>query len=648
MRPAKKQRLKESFRKERSDGQNIRDLKKRRKGDNFPIYRLIKQFVDMGGPFSNLELGQMSSLLRQLTESIKNSDSSIVSDPRAYKELHTILLMRLGFTMPTLSSSVIFPNLSSISTCDSVDMGSAKYVLLMLQSLRELYKKFKLWSPLIQKDELRESLSIILQISEGIRTIQEESDNIYETKNKDISIINLLREINSECWLILDWMIDTDVLDRETLSHYDVQVEQLLMNLFRCVCLETEPTKGKVDTPTRTALPLVRKLQNSPLSDKIRQKATIVMEVVATMFRSADDCAASNNPHPFSEISSKQDRIFLWKCLTYCLDQPRLLTILDDSSVICELHSIILGSTRSSNSTSNAQSYELSLDAMDCLTHIARACLPSYEYKSIVQILIHVISGNANSELQGKALISLSALISTDIGAKTLLETELISNLLEASSNFACVESSMLNFAKIISRTFSYMVDQNLVETSPWLGLLSTLGAMLTSDNETIVVHSVDAIYYASRAVNSLSQYIVHADPNLISALASIALRDNTSPPIRHKVLKIFFNIIQEKDGIHVINLAREPRALEAIVESAAQHTLSESLARSRRLALSLILKLATNVSNRRILAKRVGLIPALIRYTRSRDLDQQDSDDDLLPGREELKQQILVLAKAL
>ena len=612
---------------------------------NSSIHLLLRQLVDTENPFSPSKSGRSRQLVQQIKTAIKKVDPKSV-DPTCYNELHTVLLMRLGFTMSTL------PSCSNGSlTMSGVEKETGEQILLLLQCLRLLYKFFPWFTHLVNEGELRESLSILLQIFEGVDVTKQFEVNINVQKCSNSSL-HLMAEVALECWNIIELVVDKLANKGETLAAYETQLEEILESLVRYIGHDSVlPNTFKVDTPR--LVELVKKIQHMPLSGRATKKATISLMIVTKLLESAENNAEINHSLLFSEISQKQDRIYLWKCLTYFPDHPRARATLKDSSVIREVQEIIFPDMNGSYGTFDSKSGGLVVDAVECLCHVAQTCLVSRECKAMLQLLVRVIMVAPNTVCRRKALASLHSLLSTNDGMKALLGIEVVTDLLESISvgEVACDENSMLSFAKIMKRSTIYMISESLVgpRMQPlWDALFAHLGDMLLSDNRTIVLLAVDAINHVSQNCKALLRHIVQSRPDAIPSLASAALNDVSSVIITHKVVNIFSHIIDGNDGTQVVSLAREPRAMEALVQSASQHTTSEATSDARKLAISIILKLSTNVCNRRILAKQIGLIPALIRYTRSQGMEQHHSDDGLLPSREELKKQILVLAQAL
>lgn len=125
---------------------------------------------------------------------------------------------------------------------------------------------------------------------------------------------------------------------------------------------------------------------------------------------------------------------------------------------------------------------------------------------------------------------------------------------------------------------------------------------------------------------------IVETSPEIVTCLAQVAHRFVTNRTLQCSIAQALKHLTSCGDTQVQSILVRQPKVLELLVQlcNSEDHKTVE-------LAASAVLNLSENVLNRRIIAKQVGLLASLIRYTRVAK-----------SGRENLKQRILLLATLL
>jgi hypothetical protein len=170
---------------------------------------------------------------------------------------------------------------------------------------------------------------------------------------------------------------------------------------------------------------------------------------------------------------------------------------------------------------------------------------------------------------------------------------------------------------------------------------LSSLAFLLrTSSNDKLVRISVDMILELSS--NKAFQPPLAHQGDLLNSVAQAAANEFSSIKVKCTCIQVLWNLAQEKQNLPI--LARTCKVLEALVLVASTGADETNPTSSRyqacRYALRSLLRLSQAVSNRRILAKRVGLLACLIRFTRSMTLQ----DAALLLPKDELKAHILKL----
>lgn len=132
---------------------------------------------------------------------------------------------------------------------------------------------------------------------------------------------------------------------------------------------------------------------------------------------------------------------------------------------------------------------------------------------------------------------------------------------------------------------------------------------------------------------------------HFLTSIARVVINDFTPTATKYKAIQILWNITQDKANLPI--MARTPKVLDALIavaSTANQHAIeamNNVASKARQLALETLLKLSELVSNRRILAKQVGLLSCLIRFTRR----MTPNDSLLLLPKEKLKDRILEIA---
>jgi hypothetical protein len=142
--------------------------------------------------------------------------------------------------------------------------------------------------------------------------------------------------------------------------------------------------------------------------------------------------------------------------------------------------------------------------------------------------------------------------------------------------------------------------------------------------------------------------HMMQRSPEILTGLAEVLRNPFTANTAKLEILKCFYELTQSPGEASII-LARQPKVLEAITLNAAVDsdlTTASVTTPTKRLALATLVTLSKNVRNRRILARQVGVLACLIRYTRN--YDPYENDGILTIGRETLKEHIVKLSEAL
>jgi len=134
--------------------------------------------------------------------------------------------------------------------------------------------------------------------------------------------------------------------------------------------------------------------------------------------------------------------------------------------------------------------------------------------------------------------------------------------------------------------------------------------------------------------------------PALINALAILASKNFlVEESKKEKLAQTFSILFDEIRNIHFI--ARKPSNLAFLVRLANASYCETDQSRVQQISICMIIKLARNPCNQRILAKQPGLLSSLIRFTRmTPEVTQVFTDRSV--SRKEMKNRILLIANAL
>lgn len=132
-----------------------------------------------------------------------------------------------------------------------------------------------------------------------------------------------------------------------------------------------------------------------------------------------------------------------------------------------------------------------------------------------------------------------------------------------------------------------------------------------------------------TRVVESVAKHptCLKENPILLHSIARLAARDTTSQTVLLQALHLFAIVAQEES--HWINMARNQKLVATLVKGT-----------PHPVAMEIMWKLSTPVSNRRILATHTGLLSSWVRYLRTMSPDE--------PRREEWKDRLVNLANLL
>jgi hypothetical protein len=630
-------------------------------------------------------------------------------DPESSKRLHGMLLLHLGYY--AMSSSAVASSASSSSLICGYSRGETlgnhattpptttpptlptsttennktqEWISILLHCLRVLYEHVNATTThqslsFVGQGDLKESFCLLLQILR-LYSRQEcsnkssgsgSSSTAEDTSNRARNNIITKQTVRMACWQVLDLLLHTTTTTSTTtmeaiLDENPVQMEQLIMMILQCMGEDDDNGNGdsKQQQQQRQQRPIIKKerdlayailckLERPTCGHRTMHRAKIAMAAVSNR---VVPIMMIDDQHLPSQLLApaiqSQDRLFYWKCLAHCVDgSSSFLALANDNHVLQGLLEMI----EANGNSATQQPSKLALDATECLCLFAEKCQPTQDCSRLVQSLVTamLLDSQQHSETGGIsriALPGLMALIERTEGMNAFLNMQQLNKIMNSLSAIALHEDNLevqIQAAKIVTKSIDSMVTCSYWKREGDLRhSLSTVASLLSSDNDAIVIGAVDLVGQLFDTKKWRRQTIA-SYPDLVSALAMVASNDFTTPSTRHKTITAFWNLIRD-DNQHVSFVARQPNVLEAIVQVASIRTPTTAV--TRKLALSVILRLSTNACNRRALAKQAGLLPVLIRYARTMPASTitDEAEDDILVPRELLKKQILLLATAL
>ena len=187
----------------------------------------------------------------------------------------------------------------------------------------------------------------------------------------------------------------------------------------------------------------------------------------------------------------------------------------------------------------------------------------------------------------------------------------------------------------------------------PHMDILSISFAFLNSPHPEAVKCAVDTLFDTVLHGTFPIPDVADLFQSLITPLLSLSGDMET----KEKAMDLLVLLTRQRP-MHLSQLVRIPRALEGLVRCASvRQTHAWSSKRLKNRATSVLLRMAEDPINHRVLAKQTGLLSLLIRYIREEesfvDASVPEEDDEdmrpvVVPNREAIKASILRIAAAL
>mmetsp|Transcript_13270 Transcript_13270/g.28111 ORF Transcript_13270/g.28111 Transcript_13270/m.28111 type:complete len:444 (-) Transcript_13270:92-1423(-) len=177
---------------------------------------------------------------------------------------------------------------------------------------------------------------------------------------------------------------------------------------------------------------------------------------------------------------------------------------------------------------------------------------------------------------------------------------------------------------------------------------IKVLSVMLSSKNIWITGRGIDLLYALLQDSKIRCRFESSTLlPDLINSLALVGSKEILVEEIKKaKLADVFSQLLEKIKNLHFV--VRKTSNLAFLVRLAnGSYCETTDQSRIRQLSIIMVLKLARNPCNRRILAKEPGLLSTLIRYTRiARESNEVFLEENVT--RKEMKDRILLIANAL
>ena len=556
------------------------------------------------------------------------SSNELQIDEESLERLHGMLLLQIGFIAASTNDGHEIVDNARHNLMHNL-------MLTLLQCLRELYlissSQGKVTIPLDQEDWM-ESFNLALKLihdQSNRKNCQERCSNMLNC-NPDAT--DHLQTISVECWKILIILVNNTHLNEL------MESDQCLLRRFLLLLLDyvgdSHIDKEKKEI-LRTCLSEMQKPKFGPITNHL---ASLAAEATK---RQVWANGSSEIP---SHVTHPRDKIFFWKCICHFADNVTNFICLNNATYL--IQEIVEWIDKEN---------PMAFDATECLCLLARKSRATADDGSLV-VLTHaltttILNGDMNTRLT--LLPGLYCLLCQ----RQSLSPSLVSSMERLDEFLDVLAETTLHLADRDSRRLASeilsVITCSLTSTSYFdkeehlQRTVTRLETLMTSSNfGHFVDHALNTVEHFLCGDSTLRRRVVDLHPTIFTALAQVAYDTFTTHEARHKIMKLFLGAVQQPDTINLVNFARQPRILEAIVHAASIQSASKP--ETQTLALAILMRLSSKVCNRRVLAKQPGFLSALIRYAR-RAPHQMENDGQLgTLSRQEMKRQILLLASAL
>ena len=540
------------------------------------------------------------------------SDNKVHDNRLAIYKLHRTLILYLGFLLGSLRKT-------------SVDRGKRHEVFSSLMfCLRDLYvnNHVNLSRSADSGDEFEEVFVLIPKILEKI------SSDTLDTK--------YVSETNSRaCYEIMKSWLNAPVLLKKFLTNSTIMIlENFLFSLLQLT--------GKSSTSIRNG-------NREQITHEFLKPLRSICDHNSEFEKLLDVAMLALQSLPISSVgySSHRHKIFYWRCVSK-FTSPR--SEIADSAVDAMI-------SYSSEITDNF----LSKQVMTCIGKFIQE-VTTKTHMRVMQFIGEIFLKKNRCVDSGDVYINKNIM---DENLIEILECfNLCMNRVDAADHFLRIDEwetifdilvciamdhqdtdNAENAAIIIIPILKSLVLSDQSSSQLVSKSIEVLSVFVSSQRSRIVEQTINLLFVYSRNSKTI-KLLASTDmsPDLIYALALVAPRNLIDEERKIKLAHIFSLLINEMKDIHF--LARRKPILAFLV-CLANGSYCETESRGQEISVCMLMTMARNSCNRRMLAKEPGLISSLIRYTRT-TTESVDVPLERNVSRKEMKELIFLLAKAL
>lgn len=545
------------------------------------------------------------------------------------RKLHGVLMLHLGSMIARQTSIEAF---CSVVFC-----------------LRELYANDNIdVSECIAEDEFEELFVLVPKIL--LRASSGDFDNLHVNFFRQDKMHEIVVACNQimESWLLTPLLVINALKESTTTSF-----ENFLLGFIISMGID-------VDMQSRNTAPL-------EIHEILRSLRMICTNQQSGFWHSLDAMALAIDSSPRSSYNnlSPQLHVFYWRCVSRIPSQSRVNSGSSDQCHISDL------AVKSLIPFGILDDVSISTQAIMCIAEFIKEAGDS-THSQLLEFLTERILTTYNDECNET---------SQENG---MMDDNFILQLLECfrlcMKRKATVDrfTRMERWEEIFDILISNIADKESVHTSEkaTAGVLPIVKFLVTTPKQQSrilfqksidtlpLLLSIESSQIIESTLNLLSVLVQDSEvkrrtvistkisSELITALAVLSSKTGVvTDAMKTKLVECFTLLVQDVKNLHF--LARQATNLSFLVDLASgsycqECTDQELRRRVQQISISVLLKLARNPCNRRILSKRPGLLSSLIQYTRGSPEDADLVAEGNGMTRAELKGRILRIADAL
>ncbi|KAG7365323.1 hypothetical protein IV203_038526 [Nitzschia inconspicua] len=349
------------------------------------------------------------------------------------------------------------------------------------------------------------------------------------------------------------------------------------------------------------------------------------------------------------DVLSVFDRLFLWECLAVVgkVVIPKYIADMATIQIIFRCADLSKGCVGLSMDVSIFLRFFLPLASVDCAKEVLDGICGRLDSINLSNF----------DQCDQRDIEALDAIMMREDGPQLLLQHQHSKQVLQIVTAVASksVQATTLSetAANIVSCALKHSLS--LDETALSMDVTLNVATTLLSSCASLPVLEVGIdVVHRTKVERDLSCTTMR---NCACALVSVAISNGEylSIDAKEKLVESFLKLVTDSKQMHT--LARQPSILGFLVQIIAGTAVSAPRANThvhyRATAVMVVMEMAKNPCNQRILAKTTGLVSSLIRFTRSVQQGEHvnidnDRNNSRHISRDELKRQIFLLAEAL